>query len=246
MMRAMLADDETPARDKLSRWLREVNDVDVVAQCADGLSAAEAIDRLHPDVAFLDIEMPALNGLEVASQLEPQSAPLIVFVTAYDEYAIKAFDLSAVDYLLKPYDKERLNRTLERVRTRLDVAPARASAVTTARAQASSCERLLVPVGEKLELIDSASIDWIEADDNYVHVHTSAREYLLRRTLQDLLEQLGGARFVRVHKSAAVSIAAIASLSPLFKGDYELTLRTGHTLRVSRRFKDDLFARMGR
>ena len=107
-------------------------------------------------------------------------------------------------------------------------------------------DRLLVPAGEKLQLIDTATIDWLEADDNYVDVHTGAREYLLRRTLQDLLEQLGGERFVRIHKSAAVSVAAIESLSPLFKGDYELTLRTGHSLRVSRRFKEELFARMGR
>lgn len=246
MIRALLADDEAPARDKLARWLTQASDVTVVAQCTDGITAAEAIERLRPDVAFLDIRMPALTGLEVAAQLEPPASPLIVFVTAFDEHAIKAFDLSAVDYLLKPYDKERLLRTLERVRARLDAVPARASAVAVARAQMPAHDRLLVPAGEKLQLIDTATIDWLEADDNYVHVHTGAREYLLRRTLQDLLEQLGGERFVRIHKSAAVSVAAIESLSPLFKGDYELTLRTGHSLRVSRRFKEELFARMGR
>ena len=246
MIRAVLADDESPARDKLARWLGEVSEVEVVAQCADGIAAAEAIDRLRPDVVFLDIKMPALTGLEVAAQLEPLSAPLIVFVTAFDEHAIKAFDLSAVDYLLKPYDKERFTRMIERVRSRLNALPARAAAVSLARTQMRACERLLVPVGEKLELIDSETIDWLEADDNYVRVHAGARVYLLRRTLQDLLEQLGGDRFVRIHKSAAVRVAAIQSLSPLFKGDYELALRTGHTLRVSRRFKEELFGRMGR
>jgi two-component system LytT family response regulator len=247
VIRALLADDEAPARDKLARWLADVEDVSVVAQCTDGIAAAESIERLRPDVAFLDIRMPALTGLEVAAQLEPRAAPLIVFVTAFDEHAIKAFDLSAVDYLLKPYDRERLTRTLVRVRSRLDAVPARVSAVAVARAQMIQApDRLLVPVGEKLQLIDTATIDWLEADDNYVHVHTGTREYLLRRTLQDLLEQLGGERFVRIHKSAAVSVAAIQTLSPLFKGDYELTLRTGHALRVSRRFKEDLFARMGR
>ena len=246
MIRAVLADDEAPARDKLARWLGETGDFAVVAQCTDGIAAAEAIERLRPEVAFLDIQMPALSGLDLAAQLEPPSAPLIVFVTAFDEHAIKAFDLSAVDYLLKPYDKERLARTIERVRARLEGTQPRAPAVAVARTQTQARERLLVPVGEKLELIDSATIEWLEADDNYVHVHTSAREYLLRRTLHDLLEQLGGDRFVRIHKSTAVSLAAIQSLSPLFKGDYELALRTGHTLRVSRRFKDELFARMGR
>jgi two-component system, LytTR family, response regulator len=248
MIRVVLADDEAPARDKLARWLNAADDVEVVAQCTDGIAAAEAIEQLRPDVAFLDIRMPVLSGLEVAAQLERESAPLVVFVTAFDEHAIKAFDLSAVDYLLKPYDKDRLLRTLERVRSRLTATPARSDAVASARAQSQSQSRnrLLVPVGERLELIDTDTIDWLEAADNYVHVHCGVKNYLLRRTLHDLLEQLGVDCFVRVHKSAAVSMAAIQSLSPLFKGDYELTLRTGHTLRVSRRFKDELFARIGR
>jgi two-component system LytT family response regulator len=246
MMRVLIADDESPARDKLQRWLGEQGDVEVVARSEDGLQAAAAIEQLRPDVAFLDIQMPGLNGLEVAAQLEQDTAPLIVFVTAFDEHAVKAFDLNAIDYLLKPYDKDRLLRSLGRVRDRLGNAESRASAVTTAREQTNSSERLLVPEGERLQLIDSASIDWLEADDNYVHVHTANRGYLLRRTLQDLLSQLGDQRFVRIHKSAAVNISAISSFTPLFKGDYEVSLRNGRTLRLSRRYKDALFARMGR
>ena len=246
MIRVLIADDESPARDKLQRWLGELNGIEVVAPAEDGLQAAACIDRLRPDVAFLDIQMPGLNGLEVAAQLEQATAPLIVFVTAYDEHAVKAFDLSAVDYLLKPYDKERLLKAVARVRERLGDRQARAPAVATARAQTGSSERLLVPEGERLQLLDSGSIDWLEADDNYVHVHTATRKYLLRRTLQDLLAQLGEQRFARIHKSAAVNIAAIASLTPLFKGDYELSLRNGVILRLSRRYKDALFARVGR
>jgi two-component system LytT family response regulator len=246
VIRVLVADDESPARDKLQRWLGELSDVDVVACAEDGLQAAAAIDRLRPDVVFLDIQMPGLNGLEVAAQLEQATAPLIVFVTAYDEHAVKAFDLNAVDYLLKPYDKERLLKAVTRVRDRLGDRQSRAPAVATARAQTGSSERLLVPEGERLQLIDSGSIDWLEADDNYVHVHTASRKYLLRRTLQDLLAQLGEQRFARIHKSAAVNIAAIASLTPLFKGDYEISLRNGVVLRLSRRYKDALFARMGR
>jgi two-component system, LytTR family, response regulator len=245
-MRVLIADDESPARDKLQRWLSEQADIDVVARAEDGLQAAQAIEQLRPDVAYLDIQMPGLNGLEVAAQLEPDTAPLIVFVTAFDEHAVKAFDLNAVDYLLKPYDKDRLLRSLTRVRERLGNADSRASAVTTARGQTNSSERLLVPEGERLQLIDSTSIDWLEADDNYVHVHTANRVYLLRRTLQDLLSQLGEQRFARIHKSAAVNISAISSFTPLFKGDYEVSLRNGRTLRLSRRYKDALFARMGR
>ena len=246
MMRVLIADDESPARDKLQRWLSEQADIEVVARAEDGLQAAQAIEQLRPDVAYLDIQMPGLNGLEVAAQLEQDTAPLIVFVTAFDEHAVKAFDLNAVDYLLKPYDKDRLLRSLTRVRDRFGNGTSRASAVTTARGQTNSSDRLLVPEGERLQLIDSTSIDWLQADDNYVHVHTANRVYLLRRTLQDLLSQLGEQRFVRIHKSAAVNISAISSFSPLFKGDYEVSLRNGHTLRLSRRYKDALFARMGR
>ena len=246
MMRVLIADDESPARDKLQRWLSEQADIEVVARAEDGLQAAAAIERLRPDVAYLDIQMPGINGLEVAAQLEQDTAPLIVFVTAFDEHAVKAFDLNAVDYLLKPYDKDRLLRSLGRVQDRLGNAESRASAVTTARGQTNSSERLLVPEGERLQLIDSTSIDWLEADDNYVHVHTANRVYLLRRTLQDLLSQLGEQRFARIHKSAAVNISAISSFTPLFKGDYEVSLRNGRTLRLSRRYKDALFARMGR
>lgn len=246
MIRVLIADDEPPARDKLQRWLGEQADLEVVARAEDGLQAAAAIDQARPDVAFLDIQMPGLNGLEVAAQLEQATAPLIVFVTAYDEHAVKAFDLNAIDYLLKPYDKERLLKSLTRVRERLGDRHSRAPAVVTARAQTNSSDRLLVPEGERLQLIDSGSIDWLEADDNYVHVHAAARRYLLRRTLQDLLAQLGEQRFVRIHKSTAVNISAIASLTPLFKGDYEVSLRNGRALRLSRRYKDALFARMGR
>ena len=246
MIRVVIADDESPARDKLRRWLAEQSDIDVVACAEDGLQAAAAIEQLRPDAAFLDIQMPALNGLEVAAQLEQETAPLIVFVTAYDEHAVKAFDLNAIDYLLKPYDKDRLLRSLLRIRDRLGDAQSHSSAVVTARAQTNSSERLLVPEGERLQLLDSAAIEWLEADDNYVHVHTANRKYLLRRTLQDLLAQLGEQRFARIHRSAAVNIAAIGSFTPLFKGDYEVSLRNGRTLRLSRRYKDALFARMGR
>jgi two-component system LytT family response regulator len=244
-MRALIVDDEAPARDKLRRWLGEHADITVAGESADGLAAAAAIAALKPDVAFLDIQMPGLSGLEVASQLEPADAPLIVFVTAFDEHAIKAFDLNAVDYLLKPYDKDRLRKTLERLRQRrAGGGGAAGTAVRTARTQVGSSERLLVPQGEDLKLIDAHTIHWLEADDNYVHVHTAGATYLLRRTLADLLAQLGEQRFARIHKSAAVNLAEVAALSPLFKGDHEVKLRSGATLRLSRRFKDALFARM--
>lgn len=245
MIRAVIADDEAPAREKLARWLAEQPDVNVVGVAEDGLSAARCIEQLRPDAVFLDVQMPTLSGLEVAAQLEPSAAPLIVFVTAFDEHAVKAFDLNAIDYLLKPYDQDRLARTVQRVRERLHSHQSGAAAVEVARTRAPS-DRLLVPDGERLHLIDVASVEWLEADDNYVHVHTAGRSYLLRRTLQDLLSQLGETRFVRIHRSTAVNLGAIGSLSPLFKGDYEVQLRNGRALRLSRRYRDAFFARMNR
>ena len=244
MIRVLIVDDEAPARDKLRRWLTAQPDITLVGEAADGLATAAAIAREQPDVVFLDIQMPGLSGLEVAAQLEPAGAPLLVFVTAFDEHAIKAFELNAVDYLLKPYDKDRLQKTLGRIRERRGAGPA-AVAIHAARAQTGASERLLVPQGEDLQLIDAAAIHWLEADDNYVHVHTAQARFILRRTLADLLAQLGEQRFARIHKSAAVNIAEVKTLSPLFKGDHEVTLRSGAVLRLSRRYKEQLFALMG-
>ena len=145
MMRVLIVDDEAPARDKLRRWLAEQADISLVGECADGLEAAASIAKLQPDAVFLDIQMPGMSGLEVAAQLEPAQAPLIVFVTAFDEHAIKAFDLNAVDYLLKPYDKDRLHKTLERLRERRGEAPAASAHGHSHRARA---DRLLrAPAG---------------------------------------------------------------------------------------------------
>lgn len=245
MIRVIIADDEAPARAKLRRWLEAQPDMRITGECADGLSAARLIQSAAPDAAFLDIQMPGLTGLQLAAQLESGTAPLIVFVTAHDAHALKAFDLNAVDYVLKPFDEERFNRTLGRVRERLASSDGRIGAVQTARAQAGPSERLLVPAGDELRLIDSAGIHFLQSDDNYVHAHTHTDRHLLRRTLRDLLLQLGE-RFVQIHKSTAVNVAEIEALSPLFKGDYEVRLRSGQRLRLSRRYAPRLFALTGR
>jgi two-component system LytT family response regulator len=245
-MRVLIVDDEPPARDKLRRWLAEQLDLEVVAEVGDGISAVQCIVALAPDVVFLDIQMPGMTGLEVAAHLQSSTAPLLVFVTAFGDHALQAFDLNAIDYLLKPYDKERLLKTLDRVRERIPNKALHAKAIQVARQQAGSGNRLLVPDGEKLTLIEKDTIRWMEADDNYVHIHCADRRYVLRRTLQDLLVQLGEAQFVRIHKSTVVNVASIASLSPLFKGDYEVQMVGGQNLRLSRRYKDAVFARLGK
>jgi two-component system LytT family response regulator len=249
MMRVLVVDDEAPARAKLSCWLGEQVDVQVIGEAADGLDAAARIATEAPDLVFLDIQMPGLTGLEVAAQLDGERVPLLVFVTAHDAFALKAFELDAVDYLLKPYDKERLLDTLARVRKRLGAGARQPdNAVQSARRLQQArgpLKRLLVPAGASLQVIDTATIQWLEADDNYVHVHATARRFTLRRTLQDLLDQLDPGLFVRIHKSSAVNVTAIQALEPLFKGDYEVQLRSGHTLRMSRRFTGPVLALLG-
>lgn len=249
MMRVLIADDEAPARLKLAHWLATFDDVVLVGEAADGLDAVQQIAEHQPDLVLLDIGMPGLSGLEVAAQLDPASAPLVVFVTAFDEHAIKAFELVALDYLLKPCDRERLAQTLARARTLLAGGHNAAPLVAVARSLQQArgpLTRLLVPVGERLQVIDADTIEWIESDDNYVLLHAGGRQFTLRRTLQELLDQLDAQRFVRIHKSAAVNISAIATLEPLFKGDYEVRLRNGRELRLSRRFKDAAFAVLGK
>jgi two-component system, LytTR family, response regulator len=246
MIKAFIVDDEAPAREKLRLWLNDTQDFSVIGEFGDGLSAAEGLAERTSDVVFLDVQMPGLTGLELAAQLEPALAPLLVFVTAYDAHALAAFELNAVDYLLKPYDRDRFGRTLDRVRDRLKSGGSRAAQVSLARAQPGVSDRLLVPTDAGLRMIESASVHSLEADDNYVHVYTSDQCFVLRRTLRDLLMQLGEQRFVRIHKSAAVNIREIDSLTPLFKGDFEMRLRSGKIFRLSRRYAADLFTLMGR
>ena len=229
MIRALIVEDEAPARAKLRRWLAEQPDVEIVADAADGESAARAIAAFSPDVLFLDIQIPGMNGLELAARQSGRAAPVVVFVTAHDEHAVAAFDINAADYLLKPYDKDRFVQSLARVRERLRVRDANEGP-------------LLVPVGDKIRPIDPDAILWLEAEDNYVRVHIQGQSYLLRRTLQDLLDQLGEQRFARIHKSRAVNVAEIGTLKPLSRGDVEITLRNGEHLRMSRRFRPRLFA----
>jgi two-component system LytT family response regulator len=237
LIRVLVVDDEPPARAKLRRWLTAESDLDVIAEAANGLAAAHLITTLRPDLVFLDIQMPDMSGLEVAAQLQTESAPLLVFVTAHDDHAVEAFDLNAIDYLLKPYDHERLQRALGRIRQRLGTEARSERAVSLARRTLGPGKRLPVPDGEGLRLIDVSTIHWLEADDNYVHLHTADREYLLRRTLQDLLAQLSPEQFVRIHRSTAVNVSQIDSLKPMPKGDYEVQLRSGVTLRLSRRYR---------
>jgi two-component system, LytTR family, response regulator len=226
VIRALIVEDELPARVKLRQWLASEPDVEVVGDVGDGDAALNAITSASPHVVFLDIQIPGLNGLGVAARLAG-GRPLVVFVTAHGEHALAAFDSNAVDYLLKPYDRERFARTLERVRRRLGNG-------------ATAPEKLIVPIGDRLRFVTCDEIAHIESEGNYVRIHTQSCNYLLRRTLQDLLSELGLARFARIHRSRAVNRAWIVSLKPLVHGDVEVELKTGVRLRMSRRYRAEL------
>jgi two-component system LytT family response regulator len=254
-MRILIVDDERPARDKLRRLLAGAPGVEAIDEAGDGVEALARIAAFRPDALFLDIEMPELSGIELAASL-PEPAPLLVFVTAWNEYAIRAFDLDAIDYLLKPYDGARLQRALQRLRARVD-----ARAGTPAGAPAPEHDPAPTPAAQKLpqlgplrqllvterggtRVVRVDEIRWIETADNYVALHTAGASPLLRQTLAALLERLGP-DFARCHRRAAVRLSCVERVLPLDKGDCELQLQDGTRVPCSRQYRVALLARLG-
>ncbi|SEN16854.1 two component transcriptional regulator, LytTR family [Duganella sp. CF517] len=239
-LRILIVDDERPARDKLRRMLALEPDIGAIEEARDGVEALELLPAFAPDVLLLDIQMPEIGGLDVAASL-PSPAPLVVFVTAYDEYAIRAFDANAIDYLLKPYDQQRLHRALRRVRERLGAtAP---TAPSPSPEPLPAITQLLVPERGGTRIVKVEQIQWIETADNYVVLHTADGDPLMRQTLAGLVEKLGP-RFLRCHRRAAVQLDWIRSVQPLDKGDCELVLRSGARVPCSRQYRADLMQRL--
>ena len=228
-LRLLIVDDEPPARARLRRLLQAQPGVQVVGEADSGLQALALADALRPDALLLDVQMPELGGLDVAASLpdRAQGGPAVVFVTAYDAYALPAFDAAAVDYLLKPVDPTRLARALQRLRDRRPAAPQPAA------------QRLVVSERGRLEVIDCARLLWLQAADNYVELYTAQRMFLLRRTLDGLLADLGPG-FVRIHRSRAVALAAVAAVEAAGHGHAAVRLSDGRTLGCSRAWREGL------
>ena len=233
-MRVLIVDDETPARNKLRRLLSRVPDIEALAEASDGVDALARIADFRPDAIFLDIEMPELSGLELAASL-PEPAPLLVFVTAWDQYAIRAFDTDAIDYLLKPYDETRLQRAMQRLRARFE---SRASTLGS-----GPVRQLLVTERGGTRVVRIDEIRWIETADNYVALHTAQGSPLLRQTLTNLLDDIGP-DFMRCHRRAAVRLACVERVVPLEKGDCELLLQGSSRVLCSRRYRAALLSRL--
>lgn len=240
-MRILIVDDECPARERLRRMLALEAGIDAVHEAADGVDALRCLPQFQPDALLLDVEMPELSGIDLAASL-PEPAPLVVFVTAHDDYALRAFDANAIDYLLKPFDQARLHRALDRLRARHAL---RGLAHAGGHAAPGLPPRqLLVSERGTTRVVQVADIEWLEAADNYVALHTAQGAPLLRQTLAGLVAQLG-AGFVRCHRRAAVRVAAIERIVPRDKGDCELLLRSGARVACSRQYRAALVDALG-
>jgi two-component system LytT family response regulator len=252
---ALIVDDEKPARQRLRDLLEKRPEVSVVGECASGAEAVRLIRETGPELLFLDIQMPVSGGFEVVEQVGAARMPVTVFVTAYDAYAVRAFEASALDYLLKPYSDERfdqcLTRALAHVRTqkREEMSRRLISVLAQnqeggARAPAPHLERLLVKVGGRVLFLPAEEIDWIEAAGVYVQLHAGSRKFLHRASLGELEASLDPRRFIRIHRSSIVNIQRVRELYPHSHGDYVTVLKDGTRLKLSRSYRPKLETRL--
>lgn len=245
MIRTVIADDEPLAQQRILRLVASEPDVEVVAVCGNGLEALEAIRTHSPDLIFLDVQMPELDGIGVLREVGPQNFPVTIFTTAYDNYALQAFEANALDYLLKPFDETRFRRAVERARNY--ISNAKRSEVTerllamlddvNAQPQNGS-DRLIIKSGGRVVFIKAAEIDWVEAAANYVRIHSGAETYLMRETMNSFEARLDSNKFIRIHRSIIVNIEKIKELQPCNSGEYIVVLRNGKELSLSRSFRD--------
>jgi len=257
----LVADDEPLARRRLIRLLRAEPDIDVVAECKGGRSAVEQILARSPDLVFLDIQMPDLDGFGVIAEVGAARMPAVVFVTAFDEYALRAFEVHAFDYLLKPFEGERFHAALARVRaylsaTRREGYPGEEQlrrllaevlgrdVEGTAKPASPFFERVAVKSDGGTRILQIADVDWFETDGNYVRVHVGKSTYLIRSTANRLQEELDPARFARIHRRYLVNVDRVVGLEPWFGGDAVVLLRDGTKLRLSRNFREEFLGRM--
>ena len=251
-LRALIVDDEALARKALLRLLRSESGVSVIGQCGDGESAIDAIRRTQPDLVFLDVQMPEMDGFRVVETIGVEQMPMTIFVTAFDRYALHAFDANAVDYLLKPFAADRLSRALARARDRslgrLDKEAAQRlfSLLDRTRSQSDYAQRLTVSTRGRILFVPVADIDWIEAEDNYARLHVSRRVYDVRETLQALMEKLDPRDFVRIHRSTIVNLHRIREVQPWFQGSHIVLLHSGEELRMSRYQRDAVERLLGK
>ena len=241
-LRLLIVDDEPLVRTGIRNGLSRLHGIEIAGECGSGTEAMKAILSQQLDLVLLDVQMHDCTGLDVVQQVGPERMPPVIFITAYDEYAVKAFELNAVDYLLKPFDDERLRNSLERARERIAVC---GQAVLSEQLQTlldsrtrKWPERIAVRYGEQFDLVPVESIDWIESANNYVSLHCGPKQYLLGESLSHLEGRLNPARFLRVHRCHMINLSRIVAIHPMASGTYEMELRNGTRVATSRQYKD--------
>lgn len=251
MVRALVVDDEPLARARMRTLLADHPDVQIIAECGNGADAILAIEKLSPELVFLDIQMPELDGFGVIEAVGAERMPMVIFVTAYDEYAVQAFEVHALDYLLKPVERERFAAALERAKTKLAAPASPLSEGSPDRAQFQALlehlgrrqrrdVRLAIKVDGRLLMLRTADIDWIEAVDNHARIHVGPEAHLVRDTLTRLEQRLPSARFLRIHRSTIVNTDRVKELQPWFQGDFVVVLHDGSRHTSGRSYRQRL------
>jgi len=250
-IRALIVDDEPLARTRVRVLLEPVSEVTIVGECTNGLHAVRAILKLQPDLVFLDIQMPELNGFEVIQTIGPEKMPAVIFVTAYDRYAVKAFEVHAVDYLLKPFDRSRFLGAVERALHEISLRKATGlpknvrALLDTVQTERQITPRILAKSGGRVTILTIDQIDWIEAVGNYIQLHVGRETHLLRETMRNMEHRLPPDRFARIHRSTIVNVDRILELHQHFHGDYVVMLKDKTRLILSRRYRRRLGAAIG-
>lgn len=246
-IRVLLADDEAPARAKVRRLLRPHRDLELVGEAATGTETLEQVRSTRPDLLLLDVQMPPPDGLEVARRVhhETELIPHVVFLTAHDAYAVQAFEVNAVDYLIKPFDRARFDDAMDRARELVAGRPEDSAQRLVRMLEALDSappylDRILVRDGQKSVLIRTVDVDWVEAAQNYVILHAGGASYMIRGTLQELESRLDPRQFIRIHRSTLVNLDRVKALHPWSHGDFEVVLVDATRLRLSRRYRDRL------
>jgi two-component system, LytTR family, response regulator len=251
-IRAVIADDEALARKFIRRMLKDDPNVEIVGECGNGKEAVAMIRKQNPDLVFLDVQMPEMDGFAVLESIGVERLPEIIFATAYEQYAIRAFELHALDYLLKPFDQARFKDAIKHAKERF-----RSERQNEGRTQISALlesiknksqylDRLMIKASGRITFLSTDEINWIEADDKYVHLHTGKISPMVRQTLSAMETQLDPRKFRRIHRSAIVNVERIKELQPLFSGEHSILLQDGTKLTLSRNYKDKLFELLGK
>ncbi|MEQ9308139.1 MAG: LytTR family DNA-binding domain-containing protein [Balneolaceae bacterium] len=243
MVKTIIVDDEEHARDRLSYMLEEEESIELVGVCKNGIEAIREIEKQKPDLIFLDIEMPELSGFDIISHIEVEKMPMIIFVTAFSEYAVKAFEVNALDYIHKPFDKSRLSKAVEKARNTLEsydevkMREKLKELINSDFIKADSIERFVIKTGSNIYIVRASDVLWIEAAGNYVNIITENKKHLLRSTMSGLIERLDKKIFYQIHRSTIVNLNEVERVEEWNYGDFKVILKNGEELKMSRNYK---------